>query len=84
MGYAALGFPDPNDDGEEPFAPNRAQRRAQAKIDRAEQKRGQKAWERKVAQRRARRPLMQAVQAKLTQIDETHVLVEPDDQEDSE
>jgi hypothetical protein len=57
-----LGFDEPLEDGEEPYTPNRAERRAQQQQHRREAKAANKAWQKKVAERRARRPLIQALQ----------------------
>ncbi len=73
-----LGFDEPADD-EEPYQPNRAQRRAAQQQYRREAKAANKAWQRKQAERQRRRPMMQALQAeidrgavKIRQIDSTH------------
>lgn len=64
MPNSALGFPDPvDDDGEEQYQPNRAERRAYAQAKKAEQRRGQRAWERKKKERQARRPILAAIKA---------------------
>lgn len=57
-----LGFDEPLEDGEEPYTPNRAERRAAQQQYRREAKAADKAYQKKVAARRARRPLIQALQ----------------------
>ena len=57
-----LGFDEPLEDGEEPYIPNRAERRAAQQQYRREAKAADKAYRKKVEDRRRRRPIVKALQ----------------------
>lgn len=66
-----LGFDEPLEEGEVPYEPNRAERRAEQQQYRRDRKAANKAYAKKVEERRRRRPLVQALLAeqKQAQID---------------
>lgn len=66
---SALGFNEPLEDGEVPYEPNRAERRAAKRQYLREAKAANKAYQKKIEERRRRRPIIQALQHVIEQED---------------